>query len=225
MNLRPALLCCVTLALTACGGGGDAPSVVADHADPLMAAALADQIMTDPDMVNRNGANQLASFADADGSMPRPDAGPEAAAAARGEALAMVGGSSALRQVPDPAQQEPAPDAALARCAGQARPGFGWAARMQQAFPVYPRGAVLEAAGSDADGCTLRAVSFATAVAVDDVLAFYATRAAAAGYRVQHTVAAGENVLSGGGPGGRMQLRVRPGDGGLAEVDLITLGG
>ena len=54
-------LACMALALAACGEAEEA-NVVADHADPLMAAALADQIMIDPDMVNRNGANQLASF-------------------------------------------------------------------------------------------------------------------------------------------------------------------
>ena len=215
----------MALALAACGGGANETSVVADHADPLMAAALAGPIMVDPDMVDRNGANQLASFPDADGSMPRPDAGPEAAAAARAEAVDMVGGSSALRPVPEPVDAEPASDAALARCASQARPGFRWAAVMPEAFPVYPRGAVLEAAGSDAPGCQLRAVSFATAVTVDDVLAFYTTRAAAAGYRVAHASAEGENVLAGGGPGGRVQVRVRPGEGGLTEVDLITLAG
>jgi hypothetical protein len=224
MIARRLSLACLALTLAACGKAEEA-NVVADHADPLMAAALADQIMIDPDMVNRNGANQLASFADQDGSMPRPDAGPEAAAAARAEAVELVGGSSALRPVPEPAEGQAAPDAALARCAGQAQPGFRWAARMPASFPIYPRGAVLEAAGSDGENCSLRAASFATPVAVNDVLAFYATRASAAGYSVQHTSADGENVLSGGGPAGRLQVRVRPDDGGLVLVDLITLGG
>ena len=217
-------IACMALALASCGEAEEA-NVVAVHDDPLMVAALAGPIMIDPDMVDRNGANQLASFADADGSMPRPDAGPEAAATARAEAVALVGGSSALRAVPEPAEGEAAPDAALSRCAGQAQPGFRWAALMPETFPIYPRGAVLEAAGSDASGCSLRAVSFATAVAVNDVLAFYATRATSAGYSVQHTSAEGENVLSGGGPAGRLQVRVRPDAGGLVLVDLITLGG
>lgn len=218
-------LACMALALAACGSGANEAGGVADHSDPLIAAALAGPILIDPDMVDRNGANQLASFPDADGSMPRPDAGPEAAAAARAEAVDMVGGSSALRPVPEPADAEPASDAALARCATRARPGFRWAAVMPEAFPVYPRGAVLEAAGSDAPDCQLRAVSFATAVTVDDVLAFYTTRAAAAGYRVSHVGSERENVLAGGGPAGRLQVRVRPSEGGLTQVDLITLGG
>ncbi|MXO71305.1 hypothetical protein [Alteraurantiacibacter buctensis] len=213
----------LALVLAGCSGGAEETGAVADHSDPLMAAALAGPIMIDADMVDRNGANQLASFADADGSMPRPDVGPEAAARARAQALELVGGSVALRPVPEPADGAPAADPALARCAGQARPGFRWAAVMPQAFPVYPQGAVLEAAGSDAPGCRFRAVSFATAVAVEDVLAFYATRASASGYGVQHTSHDGENVLAGGGSDGRLQVRVRAGEGGLTEVDLVTL--
>jgi hypothetical protein len=229
MKPRRALFCCLipvpALALAACGSGAEEQGVAVTYDDPLMAAALADQIMIDPDMIDRNGANQLASFADPDGSMPRPDAGPEAAAAARAEALALVGGSEAMRPVPESAASAPAPDAALARCAGRAQPGFRWAAVMPEAFPVYPRGAVLTSAGSDARGCTVRAISFATAVAVDDVLAFYATRAAAAGLSVQHTATDGESVLGASGPAGRLQVRVRPGEGGLVLVDLTTLHG
>ncbi len=223
---RLVLSACTLLVLAACGGdSGTDASVNADHSDPLMTAALADQIMIDPDMVDRNDANQLASFADPDGSMPRPDAGPEAAAAARAEALRLVGDSSSFREVPAAQAGEPAPDAALARCAAAAQPSFRWAAAMPQAFPIYPRGAVLEAAGSDAGGCSLRVVSFATAVTVDDVLAFYVTRASAAGFAVEHYAADGVNVLSGSGLGGRVQVHVRAGADGLATVDLVTLGG
>lgn len=218
-------LACLALVLAACGGGDDAANVVVDHSDPLMAAALAGPIMMDPDMVDRNGANQLVAFAESDGSMPRPDVGSDAAARARAQAVDLVGGSVALRPVPEPAESQPAADPALARCAGRATPGFRWAASMPEAFPIYPQGAVLEAAGSDATGCRMRAISFATAVSAEDVLAFYATRAAAAGIGLQHTSANGENVLAGGGPAGRLQVRVRAEAGGLTLVDLITLEG
>lgn len=213
------------LLLTACGGDGVADvTATVDHSDPLMAAALADQIMIDPDMIDRNTANQLASFAEADGSLPLPDAGPEAAAFARAEAIDLVGGSSALQAVPDPASGDVPRDPALARCLGTAQPGFRWAAKMPQTFPVYPRGAVLAAAGSDTGGCAVRAISFATAVSVDDVLAFYVTRALAAGYSVQHLTSAGDNVLNGRGPSGKLLVVTRGGDNGLTSVDLVTLG-
>lgn len=212
------------LLLAACGGDGTADvSSTADHADPLMAAMLAQQIMIDPDMVATNNANQLASFAEADGSMPRPDVGPEAAARARAEAIDLVGGSGALQPVPDAASGEPPRDAMLARCIAAAQPGFRWAAAMPQSFPVYPQGAVLAAAGSDASGCAVRAISFATAVSVDDVLAFYVTRAKAAGYTMQHQISEGDNVLSGTGSSGRLLVQARGDDSGLTSVELVTL--
>lgn len=215
----------LALLLAACGGDGTQDvSATADHADPLMSAMLADQIMIDPDMVASNNANQLASFSEADGSMPRPDVGPEPAARARAEAIDLLGGSGALQPVPEPATGEPPRDAVLARCIATAQPGFRWAAAMPQSFPVYPQGAVLAAAGSDASGCAVRAISFATPVSVDDVLAFYITRAEAAGYAVQHQISQGDNVLSGTGPSGRLRLQARGDDNGLTSVELVTLG-
>jgi hypothetical protein len=85
-----------SLLLAACGEEAPVVDVAADHSDPLMDGALADHIMVDPDMVARNGANQAASLGTGDGSIPLPDAGPEAVAAARAEAIALVGGSAAM---------------------------------------------------------------------------------------------------------------------------------
>ncbi|MEO5705572.1 MAG: hypothetical protein ABIT10_03705 [Alteraurantiacibacter sp.] len=225
MNRRLSLLpACIALLLAACGGDGVADvSATVDHSDPLMAAALADQIMIDPDMVDRNTANQLASFAEADGSLPVPDAGPEAAAAARAEAIELVGGNGALQPVPDPANGEVPDDPVLARCLGAAHPSFLWAARMPQSFPVYPRGAVLAAAGGDTGDCGVRAISFATAVSVDDVLVFYVTRALAAGYSVRHVTNEGDNVLEGRSAAGKLVVVARGGEGGLTSVELVTL--
>ncbi|MES2699584.1 MAG: hypothetical protein V4647_08245 [Pseudomonadota bacterium] len=214
----------LALLLAACGGDGTADvSSTAGHSDPLMSAMLADQIMIDPDMVATNNANQLTSFAEADGSMPRPDVGPEAAARARAEAIDLVGGSGALQPVPDPASGEPSRDAAVTRCIAAAQPGFRWAAVMPESFPVYPQGAVLAAAGSDASGCAVRAISFATPVSVDDVLAFYLTRAEAAGYTVQHQISDGDNVLTGAGGSGHLLVQARGDDSGLTSVELVTL--
>ena len=56
-----------------------------------------------------------------------------------------------------------------------------WAAKLPAAFPVYPRGNTQEAAGTDEGQCALRVVSFLTPVALEEVLAFYYTRARAAG--------------------------------------------
>ena len=65
-------------------------------------------------------------------------------------------------------------------CAGMVEYTAAWAAKLPDAFPVYPRGAVQEAAGTDAGGCALRVVNFQTPVPVSEVMDFYFTRAAAA---------------------------------------------
>jgi hypothetical protein len=226
--------------MSACGqedasGAATAP----DHSDPLMTAALADQIMVDPDMVNRNSANHAASLASADGSIPRPDAGPEAAIAARDEALALVGGSAALRRAPAPEriEGELPPEATLSvaaraaatpdghDCAAQAQFGAVWAARMPPAFPVYPRGAVQEAAGSDSGQCRLRVVNFTTPVTLNDVLDFYYTRAIADGFVVQAITQGQDNVLGGVRQERSFMVFARPAAGGQTSVDLVTTGG
>ncbi len=57
-----------------------------------------------------------------------------------------------------------------------------WANRLPAAFPVYPRGAVQEAAGTDDDACALRVVNFQTGVSLDDVIDFYFSSARKALY-------------------------------------------
>ena len=68
---------------------------------------------------------------------------------------------------------------------------------MPAAFPVYPRGAVQEAAGTDKDGCKLRVVNYVTPVGIDDVVSFYFTRARMAGFDAAHRKDGQDNVLSG----------------------------
>jgi hypothetical protein len=230
-------LACVGALLAACSEGEAEVLVAEDHSDPLMSAALEEQIMVDPDMVNRNGANQVAAVPDGIGAIPRPDSGSDAAMAARAEAEELVGGAAAMRRAPPPQRVDGAlpPEAALSaaaraatsgaaqrNCAAGAQFSARWAAQMPSAFPVYPRGNVLEAAGNDADGCSLRVVNFATAASVADVMDFYYTRARAAGYTVQHVVQGGDNVLGGSGRGGSVMVFARAVDGGLTTVDLVT---
>ena len=229
------------LALAACGDEAAQAPVAVDHADPLMDGALADHIMVDPDMVARNGANQAASFASGDGAIPLPDAGPEAIAAARAEAIAMVGGSAAMRRAPQPerVEGELPPEAALSVAARAAAvPGAGnrdcaalaqfsaiWAARLPDQFPVYPRGAVHEAAGTDEGRCRLRVVNFTTPVPVAEVMDFYYTRATTGGFAVQRVMQDGDDVLGGTKGAASFMVFARPGEGGQTAVDLVTTGG
>src|SRR5690606_23337049 len=138
-------------------------------------AALAGQIMVDPDLVGLNRANAVAAMPPADGSLPTVDRSPGMIAAARAEALQLVGGPGMLRKAGEPREVAgalPSGSAltAAASCIGRAQYTMQWAARMPEAFPVYPRGAVQEAAGTDAGGCALRAVDFVTPVPLGEVM-------------------------------------------------------
>jgi hypothetical protein len=230
MTMRPMCLAallplaCVSPLLAGCSDGEAAVVGAPDHADPLMSAALKELIRVDPGMINRNGDNQVATP-------------PGTALAARAAAEEMVGGAGAMLRAPPPQRVDGAlpPESVLSaaaraatgaaarrNCAAGAQFSARWAAQMPSAFPVYPRGNVLEAAGNDADGCSLRVVNFATAASVTDVMDFYYTRARAAGYTVQHAVQGGDNVLGGSGRGGSVMVFARAVDGGLTTVDLVT---
>ncbi len=239
MKMRHPLLVSLLLLAACSEEAGPPPVQVQEIGDPLMDAALADQILVDPDMVNRNTANQVISLGPEDGAIPLPDRGSDAVREAREEALAMVGGVAAMRRAPQPERvdgQLP-PGARLSVAARAASSGEGnrdcaaiaqfsavWAARMPEAFPVYPRGAVQEAAGTDADGCHLRVVNFVTPVAPGDVMDFYFTRASAAGFESQRVLQDGEDVLGGTAGDRSFMVFARSTADGMTNVDLVTTG-
>ncbi|KZY12784.1 hypothetical protein A3726_22195 [Erythrobacter sp. HI0037] len=97
-----------------------------------------------------------------------------------------------------------------------------WAAKLPTAFPVYPRGNTQEAAGTDEGDCALRVVSFLTPVALEEVLAFYYTRARVAGYSAEHTKSAGDNILSGTKGKAAYVVYGRRLSQGVTEIDLVT---
>ena len=255
LSVRALVLASTSALLLAACSQEEAPEqiVLQDNSDPLMSAALADQIMVDPDMINRNGANRAASFGAADGSVPHPDSGSDAVFAAREEAVALVGGRQAMLSAPQPerVEGELPPEAALSvaaraasaraassvsgadDCAAQAEFSAIWAARMPVSFPVYPRGAVHEAAGTDAGDCHLRVVNFTTPVPLAEVMDFYFTRASRDGFTVQRIVQDGEDILGGTlasaqsetGEEQSFMVFARIQSDGMTSVDLVTTGG
>lgn len=228
------------LLLGGCGqDDSEAVSVVQDIDDPLMDAALSEQILVDPDMINRNTANRAIALGPQDGAIPMVDRGADAARAARDEALELVGGINAMRRAPQPERVDgKLPESArLSVAARAASAGEGnrdcasiaefsalWAARMPEAFPVYPRAAVQEAAGTDSGGCHLRVVNFLTPVALGDVMDFYFTRGSTNGFAMQRVLQDGEDVLGGTADGRSFMVFARAIDGGMTSVDLVTTG-
>lgn len=221
-------------ALAACGDKAPAPDARTEI-DPAIVAALADPIMIDPDLVSQNRGNAAITL-DRFDAVPLDDSSPEAIEAAKADASRLSGGM--IRTAPEPSEAagELAPAltagqvaAALpgvpATCLGQLRYGYDWAASFPRTVPIYPRGHVQEAAGTNAPGCTVRAVVFVTPVEPSVVIDFYYTRTGDSGYRtVRSRHAGGTDVLSGSKASSAFVVRVRQGDGGLSEVELAIRG-
>lgn len=237
ISLIVAPISIVALLLAGCGQDNAAPA--AKPVDPAVAGALGDQIMVDPDLVGQNDANALADFPTGEGGVPALDMGPDAIARAREQALALVGGQSAMRKVPaagEGAGALPADAALTAAARAAAAPGgstdcvakagytMAWAAKLPEVFPVYPQGAVQEAAGTDEAGCSLRVVNFQTGVPLADVLDFYFTRAAKGGFSATRIRQDGDDVLSGTKGKASFVVYARRLPSGATEVDLVTSG-
>ena len=217
----------ITLAAAACAlaGCGSGEPVIEREDDPALAGALNAPIMIDPDLVGQNRANSAAAMPAQDGSVPTLDSDTEAIAAAREEAVRLVGGPGRMRTAPDPREAPNSSPATPAACAGRARHTMQWAARLPASLPVYPRGAVQEAAGTDAPGCALRVVNFITPVPLDEVIDFYFTRAGVAGFSAERALRGGDDVLSGSKGKASFVLHARRLSSGNTEVDLVTSGG
>ena len=227
------------LLLAGCGWFGDEAEEPAREADPATTAALGDQIMVDPDLASQNRADSAAFVPSGDGSVPTSVGGAQAISAARAEALQLVGGPGKMEKAPDArevAGEQPAGATLTAAARAAAAPGdnadcaaraqytMEWAARLPAAFPVYPRGAVQEAAGTDDSGCSLRVVNFVTPVPLGEVMDFYYSRARSAGYSADRVRLAGDDVLGGLKDSASYVIYARRLRSGNTEVDLVTSG-
>ncbi|WP_336978206.1 hypothetical protein [Altererythrobacter fulvus] len=227
------------LALAACGGKDDKAETPEGTADAELASALGDEIMVDPDLAGQNRANSAVSAGLRDGALPPEMTSPEAMERARGEALQLVGGPGKLKKAPaaQPVSGKLPEGSALAvasraaaapggngNCADRAQYTMEWAAKLPAAFPVYPQGAVQEAAGTDEGSCALRVVNYVTAIPLDEVIDFYYTRAAAGGFTAQRVKEDGDDVLGGVKGKASFVLYARPLAKGGTEVDLVTNG-
>lgn len=232
---RRLLVSILPVALLASCGDKSEDEAAGDAMDPASEQALNDDLATDPDLAGRNEANAALSGT-GNAAVPNIDKSPRAIEAARSRAAELVGGRSKL--VAPPAAKalgkDSAPSKAMvaaakaavapggANCGDKVEYTSAWAAKLPAAFPVYPRGNTQEAAGTDEGACALRVVSFVTPVALDEVLAFYNTRAKSAGYSVEHVTSAGDNILSGTKGKAAYVVYGRRLQQGVTEIDLVT---
>lgn len=202
------------LALAACSGetadNRDADTLDDELADPgqaldpVIRSALQDPIMVDPLLTARSNADAIrppsqpysapiplsiepapaTTVADAPMTAPAPAGKCPECAAAR-DALTL--GALAARQ----------PDRRTAPCAATLHYAAGWADRLPADLPLHPAAHVVEAAGSEANGCSLRAVSFTVVQPMEAMLNWYRTRAAGGGYASRDATDGARHVLIG----------------------------
>jgi hypothetical protein len=234
------------LALAACSGGEEAPQnnvaalddeLAGNGADPALMGALQDQIMVDPQLAQQSNkdairppsqpysaplpAETVAAGKTAmpkDGELmkaPAPTAAKAGAFAAQ-EQAATLGGLAARQKNPR-----------TASCAAKLAYSAGWAARMPAAIPLHPQARVVEAAGTQADGCSLRAVTFSAPQPLQTMIDWYYTRAIKGGYTAEHQLKDGTHLLGGtrksDGAAFLIFLSDRPGGG--TDIDLLADGG
>ena len=233
-QVTPAL---APLALAACGS--DKPEKIAGQGtDPLLAHALAGPLMTDPDLASRNRALAAISGGGPEVTeLPIIENGAEAIAAAKGEAEQLAGGKISSATLPGEGSNPALRDAVTAvqraaaltgpgsNCGAKATYDMAWSLRLPQAFPIYPRGHLIEAAGNDGLGCRLRVVRFVTPVDPVAVIDFYHTLARAAHFAVRHRQDGGVELLEGGKGAAAYAVQARVREDGLTEADIVVNGG
>jgi hypothetical protein len=220
--------------LAACSAGerdGDATKPLAS--DPMVARALHDPLMSDPDLSALNEANAVLGFA-GDNALPVLPATPEAAQAAReaGRLELIEGGE--IAPLPSPvtgigpmpgrgasATELLAAIGAPQSCASVLEQGYVWAAALPEPAAIMPQGMVVRAGGADTTACKLRIIRYHTPAAGDDVLEYHFTRALRAGLRPLRYAEGGESLAARAVGGEAWVVAVRETASGLTEVDLL----
>ncbi len=241
MRMRPAIALLLCLGVAACGGrapdAAGADAAIAE--DPVIARALHDPLMSDPDLASRNEANAAIGFIDSH-ALPvfpvRSDDVQRAREALRLELL----GSGAIPDLPPVTQGEGgkplgpmaspqdllAAVGAPARCAAALQEDFALAASLPPAAAIPPDAMVVQAGGADVQGCRIRIIRYRSAAPIIDLLQYHYALSQRAGLRAvryaspEDIVAARRSMAEGGGSE-RLTVHVRPAANGLSGVDLI----
>ena len=222
--------------LAACGPDGDTAAegegLIAT--DPVIARALRDPLMSDPDLASRNEAASAIGFADS-AALPVLGGSSTAAEAAR-EAMRielLEGGTlpelPAATKASGPAVLGPASAAgellaavgAPGNCAEGMKEDFALAAKLPPAAAIPPRAMVVQAGGSDAKGCGLRIIRYLTPAASADVLQYHHVRADRAGLAPRRHAAPGESIVGQGKGTERIVVSLRKAANGLTGVTLV----
>ena len=209
------------------------PSSEIGETDPLLARALADPLMVDPDLAYRNEANAAITIR-YDHPLPPLRASDELAERARNAAQFELLADGEILELPLPGSDRGNNSLAGLRsasamveavggpmnCAARLEEGLAWAARMPGPSSIMPHGMVQQAAGVEGAGCSLRVVRYLTPVSMDDALQYHFNRANRARLRPA-VYASPERSLNGDGRTEHLMVHARPGSGGMSAIDLV----
>ena len=175
------------LVFAALSGCGTSPSGNANSSavDPAVSSALADPLMTDPQLDRRSNADVLRPADEPYQAMTPPgspdpvrsDALPTAVARAK---QAMANG----------------PATAFTGCDLGIGYSYGWADRLSPELMLPAEAQVAEAAGSNTAKCELRIIAYSAALASNAILDSYRRVAKAGGYASNETQKAQATVLT-----------------------------
>jgi hypothetical protein len=203
-------------------------------ADPVIARALHDPLMSDPDLASRNEANAMLGYADGS-ALPVLAANPETARAAREAARLELLEDGPIPNLPLPsgvtrgttlgpmasAEELIAALGAPAACAARLKEDFALAADLPQVAAIPPQAMVVQAGGSDAKGCRVRIIRYQTPAAPEDVLQYHYTRARRAKLTAQRHAKPEDIIAATAKNGETLVVHVRPAMHGLTGVELL----
>ena len=239
--MRAVTLALLALGLAACGNeaareAADQAALVAE--DPVIARALNDPLMSDPDLASRNEANAALGFPDSHALPVIAARGADASAAREAQRMALLA-DGPIPNLPRPRERKEG-EAALkalgpmasagdlleavgapATCAARLREDFALAASLPPPAALPPEARVMQAGGADGKGCGLRIIRYTTAAAPEDVLQYHYTKARRAGLRAARYAEPEAILRARGKNGAALTIQARPALHGLTGVDLI----
>lgn len=229
-------------ALAGCDAFGESSQIesapervlAASTPDPVIARALHDPLMSDPDLARRSQANAVLGYADSS-ALPVLEAGPESSRQAREAMRSELLKSGAIASLPaakpgsggatlgDHAEVSVILAAlnAPAACTPHLREGFDWAARLTLPAAIMPLGMEEQSAGTDGPGCRLRLVRYLAAASFDDTLTYHHTLASRAQFKTQRFDQPETILIARGPKDEHLHVHIRSAPGGMQAVDVV----
>jgi hypothetical protein len=198
--------------------------------DPVIARALNDPLLTDPDLASRNEANAAIGFPDS-AALPLLTVWPRETQSARESMRLELLEGGPIPVLPPPGEpigrplgpgssgaQLIAAVGAPGPCAKALKEDFARAAALPPPAAIPPRAMVVQAGGSDSAGCKVVIVRYLSPVSAEEVLQYHHVRALRAGLK---PVRRGDAIEAQGKGAERLAVHVRNAPGGLSGVTLV----